>query len=208
MPIVAVASGRAKVHTGYNGGYGNYVFIHHAGGYYSLYAHLSAEGLIEDGAWVGRGEKIGECHQSGGQQSCHLHFVLYKDDKEGKRRSVKPQSMDGYDDFSVIGKKYTSSNKGHGPMFNVFDKSVFPAFPVTSVNIAWYPAEVACEKAERLVIDGGCVSIDPKKDCRDAYNDLVKIDRVYLSQYWKGVFFGDGDTSDANLQCIQRRMVQ
>jgi murein DD-endopeptidase MepM/ murein hydrolase activator NlpD len=196
------------VHTGYNGGYGNYVFIHHAGGYYSLYAHLSAEGLIEDGAWVGRGEKIGECHQSGGQQSCHLHFVLYKDDKEGKRRSVKPQSMDGYDDFSVIGKKYTSSNKGHGPMFNVFDKSVFPAFPVTSVNIAWYPAEVACEKAERLVIDGGCVSIDPKKDCRDAYNDLVKIDRVYLSQYWKGVFFGDGDTSDANLQCIQRRMVQ
>jgi len=90
MSIRAAASGLAEVHEGTTG-YGNYVLVHHIGGYVTRYAHLQSI-TVKDKTWIGRGQEIGKCGGSGGY-SPHLHFALYKDGNP-----VKPEPMDGYNE--------------------------------------------------------------------------------------------------------------
>jgi len=63
---------------GWNGGYGSYIIIHHGGGVYSLYGHLSLR-LVEVGEKVSQGQLIGYVGNTGytvGETGCHLHFEI------------------------------------------------------------------------------------------------------------------------------------
>ncbi|MEL6915907.1 MAG: M23 family metallopeptidase [Pseudomonadota bacterium] len=75
-PVKATAAGRVST-AGKGGGYGNVVYIDHAGGVQSRYAHLDgfAEG-IEAGVDVAAGELIGYVGTTGRSTGPHLHFEI------------------------------------------------------------------------------------------------------------------------------------
>ncbi|MCL2030327.1 MAG: M23 family metallopeptidase, partial [Oscillospiraceae bacterium] len=73
-PVYSFAGGRVAA-TGQNSSYGHYVLVEHAGGYATLYAHLS-EITVKAGAEVGMGDRIGRAGQTGKATGPHLHFEL------------------------------------------------------------------------------------------------------------------------------------
>ena len=83
-PVVAAADGVvALVATstdghGHTTGYGTYVVIAHAQGYYSLYAHLSGV-LVAAGQLVQQGQPVGLVGTTGKSTGPHLHFEIRKD---------------------------------------------------------------------------------------------------------------------------------
>lgn len=82
-PVRAALSGKVTA-AGPNGGYGNYVAIHHAGGLLTFYAHLSVIG-VRVGQKVERGEQIAKSGNTGTSTGPHLHFGVHR-----KGTSVNP----------------------------------------------------------------------------------------------------------------------
>ncbi len=78
-PIVAAFAGRIAV-AGNGGGYGNVVYIDHADGLQSRYAHMDrfAPGALV-GSQVGAGDVIGYVGTTGRSTGPHLHFEIRKD---------------------------------------------------------------------------------------------------------------------------------
>lgn len=75
-PICAAADGTAYVlKDGWCGGYGNTVIIAHDGGYFTIYAHISAA-LVQDGEQVTQMQPIAEVGTSGWTTGAHLHFEV------------------------------------------------------------------------------------------------------------------------------------
>ncbi len=76
-PLVAAASGTVLKAdgTGWNGGFGKYIMIQHAGGFVTLYGHLS-EILVAPGEAIGQGEPIGSIGATGHATGCHVHFEV------------------------------------------------------------------------------------------------------------------------------------
>lgn len=76
-PIRAAASGEVIVSKsgGWNGGYGNYMVVRHAGGTQTLYAHTSSN-AVAVGAIVEAGETIGYVGNTGQSTGAHLHFEV------------------------------------------------------------------------------------------------------------------------------------
>ena len=76
MPIHAAAAGEVVVagHTEYPG-YGRIVVVRHAGGYQTLYGHLSAS-YVGAGEYVAQGEAIGRMGSTGRSTGSHLHFEV------------------------------------------------------------------------------------------------------------------------------------
>ena len=76
-PIRAAAAGEVIVSKsgGWNGGYGNYMVVRHAGGTQTLYAHTSSN-AVSVGASVTAGETIGYVGSSGQSTGAHLHFEV------------------------------------------------------------------------------------------------------------------------------------
>lgn len=76
--VYATADG-VVASAGWDGGYGNVVRINHAGGYRTLYAHLSrfAAGM-RAGRRVGQGELIGYVGATGLATGPHLHYELHR----------------------------------------------------------------------------------------------------------------------------------
>jgi murein DD-endopeptidase MepM/ murein hydrolase activator NlpD len=73
-PVVASADGKVDRVAFENGGYGNYVRISHANGYYlTYYAHLQ-EAAISVGKQVKAGEVIGYSNNTGASTGPHLHW--------------------------------------------------------------------------------------------------------------------------------------
>lgn len=79
VPIKATASGTVSrtQPNGSFGTYGNMVTIKHAGGWESLYAHLSRY-TVKVGQSVKQGQIIGYMGNTGGSTGQHLHFELHK----------------------------------------------------------------------------------------------------------------------------------
>ncbi|MFH1946976.1 MAG: peptidoglycan DD-metalloendopeptidase family protein [Candidatus Magasanikbacteria bacterium] len=77
-PIMAVGDGTVTF-AGWNGGYGNYIDIHHNDVYATQYAHLStyAKG-IRYGSKVVQGQVIGYVGSTGWSTGPHLHYQIKK----------------------------------------------------------------------------------------------------------------------------------
>lgn len=74
-PIYATNNG-VVVRAGYTGTNGNYVYINHNNGYYSVYAHMDSIRVTE-GQIVEGGQVIGTMGDSGFATGVHLHFAIY-----------------------------------------------------------------------------------------------------------------------------------
>ena len=59
---------------------GNHILLQHKKGYRTLYAHLS-DMLVEPGAVVKKGDKIGIAGNTGLSKSPHLHYEIRKNDE-------------------------------------------------------------------------------------------------------------------------------
>ena len=75
-PIYAAQSGTV-ISAGYNGGYGNSVFIEHANGFVSVYGHMQDGSLlVSSGAKVSQGQQLGKQGNTGTSGGSHLHFEI------------------------------------------------------------------------------------------------------------------------------------
>jgi len=78
-PVYAADSGVAHVFRS-DSGYGNHVLIAHGGGWFTLYAHLSAF-MVREGEPVHRGDPIGLVGSTGFSTGPHLHFEIRSDER-------------------------------------------------------------------------------------------------------------------------------
>lgn len=77
-PIMAVGDGTV-MQAGWNGGFGNYIDIHHNDTYSTQYAHLSAYAKgIKRGTKVIQGQVIGYVGSTGWSTGPHLHYQIKK----------------------------------------------------------------------------------------------------------------------------------
>jgi murein DD-endopeptidase MepM/ murein hydrolase activator NlpD len=76
-PVVAVVAGQAEVFppSGYGGGYGLHVVLHHGDGVETMYAHLQ-EVAISSGQRVSAGAVLGAEGSTGLSTGPHLHFEV------------------------------------------------------------------------------------------------------------------------------------
>jgi len=76
-PLYASASGKVLIakSSGWNGGYGNYVVIAHSNGTQTLYAHMNKVNTWV-GAYVEKGEVIGQVGSTGRSTGAHVHFEV------------------------------------------------------------------------------------------------------------------------------------
>lgn len=80
-PVYASAEGMVleQSSSGWNSGYGSYIFIEHPNNTKTRYAHLQ-KSLISAGDYVSQGDLIGYIGNTGethGPTGCHLHFEVY-----------------------------------------------------------------------------------------------------------------------------------
>lgn len=76
-PVVAMAPG-VITYAGHKAGYGKVVEINHGAGLSTLYAHQKAL-AVETGAFVRKGQKIGEVGSTGRSTGPHVHYEIHKD---------------------------------------------------------------------------------------------------------------------------------
>lgn len=74
-PVRAPQAGQVAF-SGYYGGYGNVVVLHHGQGLYTLYGHNSAL-LVKAGDTVQRGQVIAQVGATGRATGPHLHFEVH-----------------------------------------------------------------------------------------------------------------------------------
>ena len=75
-PIYAANNGVVDK-SGWNSTNGNYIYINHNNGYYTVYAHLATRD-VSVGQTVSMGQKIGTMGRTGLASGCHLHFSISK----------------------------------------------------------------------------------------------------------------------------------
>lgn len=75
-PIYSASPGTV-IAVGYSGVYGNYVKVQHAGGYQTLYAHMSTT-IAKKGQYVDTNTIIGKVGSTGQSTGPHLHFTLFR----------------------------------------------------------------------------------------------------------------------------------
>lgn len=75
-PIYAANNGIVE-QAGYNSTNGNYIYINHNNGYYTIYAHM-AKLYVKKGQAVSMGTQIGTMGSTGFSTGTHLHFSIYK----------------------------------------------------------------------------------------------------------------------------------
>jgi len=74
-PVYAADDGVVALVGSSSSGYGNYVVIAHAGGFDTLYGHLSTA-LVKPGQVVTQGTPVGLEGSTGNSTGPHLHFEL------------------------------------------------------------------------------------------------------------------------------------
>ncbi len=77
--VKASTDGRVAA-AGWQNIYGNYVIVTHAGGYQTLYAHMSSIS-VQRGQYLTQGDEVGKVGSTGYSTGPHLHFSVYKDGK-------------------------------------------------------------------------------------------------------------------------------
>ena len=79
-PIKASNAGMVMYSDNTIKGYGNLVIIRHSEEYVTVYAHNQVN-LVEERAWVEKGQVIGKVGQTGRATGPHLHFEIRKNNK-------------------------------------------------------------------------------------------------------------------------------
>lgn len=76
-PVKAAAAGTVVqiANGGWNGGYGHYIKLRHAGGVETIYAH-NARNTVANGQQVAQGETIAYMGSTGNSTGCHVHFAV------------------------------------------------------------------------------------------------------------------------------------
>lgn len=73
-PIYAIEKGQI-IYSGWSAGYGNNIIVDHGGGQKSRYAHFSKL-YVQKGAFIGKGQQIGEMGSTGWSTGPHLHIEI------------------------------------------------------------------------------------------------------------------------------------
>ncbi|WP_077247537.1 peptidoglycan DD-metalloendopeptidase family protein [Bacillus sp. FJAT-27225] len=94
VPVIAVNDGTVtKSYLSVS--YGNVILVKHQNGFESVYAHLDKR-LVNEGAPVKKGQKIGTMGNTGYSTGVHLHFELHKNEWTFKKENaMNPESMLG-----------------------------------------------------------------------------------------------------------------
>ena len=79
-PIKASSAGTVIYSNNTIKGYGNLVILRHSEELVTVYAHNQVN-LVEEGAWVEKGQIIGKVGQTGRTSGPHLHFEIRKSNK-------------------------------------------------------------------------------------------------------------------------------
>jgi murein DD-endopeptidase MepM/ murein hydrolase activator NlpD len=79
LPVRAAAAGMV-VFSDYKPGYGRVIFLKHAGGYKTVYAH-NQDNLVLEGTRVEQGEVIADMGSTGEASGPHLHFEIRVGDR-------------------------------------------------------------------------------------------------------------------------------
>jgi murein DD-endopeptidase MepM/ murein hydrolase activator NlpD len=79
-PIQASESGMVVYSGSTIRGYGNLIILRHSEEFVTVYAHNQMN-LVEEGAWVDKGEIIGKVGQTGRASGPHLHFEIRRKNK-------------------------------------------------------------------------------------------------------------------------------
>lgn len=97
-PVLAAGSGKV-IACGWYGGYGNRVVIAHAGGYKTLYGHLSRiDKSIKVGALVDQRQVIGAVGMTGTATGPHLHFEVLLNN-----RHINPMKVQSLPSLKLTG---------------------------------------------------------------------------------------------------------
>jgi len=92
--VLSVDDGRVSK-SYYSDTYGNVLFIKHATGYETVYAHLSKR-EVRKGQMVAKGQRIGLMGSTGESSGPHLHFEIHKNGwTETKENSIDPTVIFG-----------------------------------------------------------------------------------------------------------------
>jgi murein DD-endopeptidase MepM/ murein hydrolase activator NlpD len=78
--IKAASSGKVLYSGNTVKGYGNLIILRHSNEFVTVYAHNQVN-LVEEGAWVERGQVIGKVGQTGRATGPHLHFEIRKNNR-------------------------------------------------------------------------------------------------------------------------------
>ncbi len=118
-PIMAAGDGVVS-RACYNGGYGKYVKIRHAGPYATAYAHLSRYATkVRPGTRVKQGQIIGYVGATGRTTGPHLHFELIKNGKP-----INPRSVRMLPNIKLTGREYVSFKKHMKEIDALYARSV------------------------------------------------------------------------------------
>ena len=79
-PIKASNAGTVVYSNNTIRGYGNLIILRHSEEYVTVYAHNQIN-LVEEGAWVEKGQIIGKVGQTGRATGPHLHFEIRRNNK-------------------------------------------------------------------------------------------------------------------------------
>jgi murein DD-endopeptidase MepM/ murein hydrolase activator NlpD len=74
-PVKAARSGHVIYAAAKIPGYGKMIVLRHAGGFSSIYAHLSSYS-VQKGQFVARGQQVGKVGKTGRSTGYHLHFEI------------------------------------------------------------------------------------------------------------------------------------
>lgn len=72
--------------------YGNAVYLRHAGGYRTTYAHLQQVNVAK-GDEVAGGQLLGLAGNTGNSRGAHLHLTLYQDGATGRGETAQPRDI-------------------------------------------------------------------------------------------------------------------
>lgn len=192
-PIYASADGTVSF-AGSARGYGTVIYVDHADGYQTRYAHLDRM-LVRNGQRVTQGQQIGKLGNTGIGTGPHLHFEIRKDG-----RAVNPLSLlsggtvvpdpDATEPANVDSGRNTSNDIDTGSLTPVRTTSSKVAAPAAEVAIQ----RTAQEERERttvvpIIIGGGqpqnpadyLGAVRPRRDARPQGRNPAREYKLYFA---------------------------
>jgi len=186
-------------------------------------AHLNDFGDLTEKGTVGArfnnlpaGFKIGTLGNTGSASTgAHLHISSRVNGKNTfvELSGVKLKPLVNNVAGTCLNKK---TYRSKGPMSKYDFFQVYKKGPFDTVDVAWYPPDKSCEKADMWMLDGepdinnvcNCPEMTSCYcSCRDIYERLKNIylwsSELFFEDKWKRIFFGDGPLKEEHIKFCQ-----